>query len=214
MKRAGPAAALLAASGAACAHGSVQGVDHFSGGLLHPLVEPTHLIALVALGLLIGQRGIANAERALATFVVGIALGMICVSFGLTFDTDLTLLAIATLSGALVALSAALPVFVYAVVAAGVGAGIGLASNPDAFTGKAELAALVGAGIGASLCLLCIVALVNSLVRPWLRILVRVVGSWTCAASVLVLALWVSGKLPTAPGSEPPGAVVRMDTTR
>lgn len=214
MKRAGLAAALLAASGAAWAHGSVQGVDHFSGGLLHPLVEPTHLIALVALGLLLGQRGIAKAERALAAFVVGVVLGLLCAALGRTFDTDLPLLAIATLSGALVAMSLALPTLVYALVAAVVGAGIGMASNPDAFTGKAELAALVGAGIGASLCLLCIVALVNSLVRPWLRILVRVVGSWTCAASVLVLALWISGKQSTTPGSEPPGAVVRMDTTR
>ena len=75
-------AVLLAVSGEASAHGSIQGIDHFSGGLLHPLVEPTHLISLVALGLLVGQRGIAKAEAALFCFATGVAAGLICAAFG------------------------------------------------------------------------------------------------------------------------------------
>jgi len=114
-----------------------------------------------------------------------------------------------------VALSLALPTPVYAAIAAALGAGIGMGSNPDAFTGSALLAALSGAGLGAALFLLCIAAIVNPLRRPWLTILVRVVGSWACAASVLVLALWLSGKHATAPaGVAPPGAVAPMDTGR
>jgi urease accessory protein len=208
-------ATLLGACGAASAHGSIQGIDHFSGGLLHPLVEPTHLISLVSLGLLIGQRGIARAEAALLGFVAGALAGLLCAVLGWTIDTDLPLLAMATLSGLLVALSLSLPGIVYAGIAAWLGAGIGVASNPESFTGTAMLAALAGAGIGANLWLLTIAAIVNMLKKPWLLILVRVVGSWASASSILVLALWVSGRHAAVPGVDrQPAAVVRMDTTR
>ncbi|MDQ2926815.1 MAG: HupE/UreJ family protein [Pseudomonadota bacterium] len=207
--------ALLAASGTASAHGSIQGIDHFSAGLLHPLVEPTHLISLVALALMIGQRGIARAESALLGFAAGVLIGLCCAALGWIFDAELALLVLATLTGGAVAMSLALPAFAYAVVAAAFGAGVGMGSNPDAFHGGALLAALSGAGIGASLCLLGIASVVNSLKKPWLLVLVRVVGSWTSASSILVLALWLSGKHLQAPAdAPPPGAAVKMDTTR
>jgi hydrogenase/urease accessory protein HupE len=203
------------ASRTALAHGSIQGVDHFSGGLLHPLIEPTHLLALVALGLLIGQRGIARAEGVLAGFAAGLVLGLVAAAFGRTFDADLALLAVAALTGALVALSFALPAAGCAVLGAAIGGAVGMGSNPDAFTGSALLAALSGAGLGAGLFLLSVAAVVNALRRPWLTILVRVVGSWACAASVLVLALWLSGRpLEASAGVAPPGAPAPLDTTR
>jgi urease accessory protein len=215
VRRSFPLAALLVACGDASAHGSIQGIDHFSGGILHPLVEPTHLIALVALGLLLGQRGIARAEAALFAFAAGLVLGLLCAGFGWTLDTDLPLLAIAMLSGILVAMSLVLPGFIYAAIAALIGAGIGVASNPEAYAASAMLAALGGAGIGAMLWLLNLVAIVNMMKKPWLRILVRVVGSWASASSILVLALWISGKHPAPPGADAKAdAVVRMDTTR
>ena len=215
MKRFSLGLALLALCGGAFAHGSIQGIDHFSGGVLHPLVEPTHLISLVALGLLIGQRGIAKAEIALFCFAAGLVTGLVGAAFDGIVDAEVPLLVIATLAGVLVATALALPGIVYAGIAALLGAGVGIGSNPEAFSGGARLAALSGAGVGAGLWLLCMAAIVNSLKKPWLVILVRVVGSWASASSILVLALWVSGKHATAPGAEsPPGAVVQMDTTR
>ncbi len=210
-----PLFALLAACADASAHGSIQGIDHFSGGLLHPLVEPTHLIALVALGLLLGQRGIARAEAALFSFAGGVTVGLLCAGFGVTIDSDLPLLALATLTGLLVAISPTLPTIVYAAIAALLGAGVGVASNPESYAGTAMLAALAGAGLGASLWLIVVTAIVGLLQKPWLRILVRVVGSWASAASILVLALWVSGKHVAAPAAAvQPDAIVRMDTSR
>jgi urease accessory protein len=214
MKRAAALVASLAVSGAACAHGSIQGLDHFSGGLLHPLVEPTHLISLVALGLALGQRGIARADGALLAFAAGLLAGLGGAAFAWTFDADLTLLVLAALSGLVVALSLALPALVYVVLAAAFGAGIGMGSNPEALSGSALVSTLAGAGIGANLWLISIAAIVNSFKKAWLAILVRVVGSWTCAASVLVLALWVSGKHPAATGVASPAAAIPLDTTR
>ena len=213
MKRSFVFCAALATCGGAGAHGSIQGVDHFSGGLLHPLVEPTHLIALLALGLLLGQRGLAKGEAALLGFAIGLVCGLLGAAFGISVDTDLPLLAIALLTALAVALSFALPAVAYALVAALIGAGIGLASNPESFTGAAQLAALGGAGIGALLWLLCVAAAVSPLRRPWLAILVRVVGSWLCASAVLVLALSVSGRHAAAPAG-PAALPARMDTTR
>jgi urease accessory protein len=208
-------AVLLAMCGEASAHGSIQGIDHFSGGLLHPLVEPTHLISLVALGLMVGQHGIAKAEAVLFYFAAGVIGGLLCAAFGWTADFEVPLLAVAALSGLLVATSLVLPGILYAGIAGMLGAGIGTGSNPEALTGGALIAALAGAGLGANMWLLSIAATVNSLKKPWLRILVRVIGSWACASSVLVLALWLSGRQGTAPGLvPPPDAVVRMDTTR
>lgn len=214
MKRAGLAIALLVVSSTALAHGSVQGVDHFSGGLLHPLVEPTHLLSIVALGLLLGQRGIARSEGALLAFAAGTLLGLCAAALGWTFDADLALLVFAALAGALVAASFALPAAVH-VAMAGVGAaGVGLGANPDAYSGAALLAALSGAGLGAGLLLLCVAAVVNPLRKAWLRILVRVVGSWACAASVLVLALWVSGRHAPVPEAAPLSSAMSIDTRR
>jgi urease accessory protein len=214
MKRAAVLVASLAASGAAFAHGSIQGLDHFSGGLLHPLVEPTHLISIVALGLVIGQRGIARADGALFAFAAGLLAGLAGAAFAWTFDADLALLVLAACSGLVVALSVSLPALVCVVLGAAFGAGIGIGSNPEAFSGSALVATLAGAGIGAILWLISLAAIVNSLKKAWLAILVRVVGSWACAASVLVLALWVSGKHPAAAVVALPAVAGPLDTAR
>jgi hydrogenase/urease accessory protein HupE len=207
--------ALAAVCADASAHGSIQGIDHFSGGILHPLVEPTHLLALVALGLLLGQRGIAKAEKALFGFAAGVLVGLVCAGAGRVIDSDVPLLAGATVCGLLVALALELPTPVYVGIAGLLGAGIGIASNPESFTGQAMLAALAGAGLGAALCLVIAAAIVALLKRPWLQILVRVVGSWASAASVLVLALWISGQPAGGPASQIQAAgALRLDTTR
>lgn len=169
----------------------------------------------MALGLWLGQRGIARTEAAFFGFATGEVVGLLCAAFGRTIDTDLPLLALATLTGALVAMSLALPAVAYVLAAALFGAGIGVASNPESYAGTAMLAALAGAGLGANLWLLSLTAIVSMLKKPWLLILVRVVGSWVSASSILVLALWISGRHVTAPGAEArPDAAVHMDTTR
>ena len=41
----------------------MQGIGEFYGGILHPIVVPAHVLALVMLGLLAGQRGMAAVRR-------------------------------------------------------------------------------------------------------------------------------------------------------
>src|SRR5262245_62430879 len=48
--------AFLAATSPASAHAVIPGVGGFAGGLVHPLLVPAHLIALLVLGLFIGHQ--------------------------------------------------------------------------------------------------------------------------------------------------------------
>ncbi len=217
MRRTALLIALLAMSGEAAAHSSIPGLGHFSGGLLHPLVEPTHLIAIVALGLLIGQRGLAHMEAALVCFAIGSTLGLAAAGLAWTVDAQTALLALAALAGIAVATSARLPSRVCGLIAVLLGIGIGLGSRPESASGVSMVSALVGTGLGASLWLLVVVAVVNQLRRPWLLILVRVLGSWASASSILVLALWISGRHVVSPAPPAPAtaaATLQLDTTR
>ena len=50
------AAALVLSAQPALAHPPPLGIGGFPGGLLHPLFVPAHALAVLALGLLIGQQ--------------------------------------------------------------------------------------------------------------------------------------------------------------
>ena len=47
---------VLALPGTASAHSGFAGATGFTGGLLHPLLVPAHILVVAALGLLIGQQ--------------------------------------------------------------------------------------------------------------------------------------------------------------
>jgi urease accessory protein len=183
---------LAVFSQAAAAHGSVQGLGSFFSGAVHPLFEPVQLIALVALGLLIGQRGLATTRPAALSFVVGAWLGLLAAMFGVAAATDAFLLAGAGLIGLAVLTATPLPRALVATVAAAVGLGVGLGSGPEAVDGAARVIMLLGTALGVCVWMFNVVGLVHGAKRPWLRIGVRVVGSWITASAVLVMALWLA----------------------
>ena len=63
--RTGVAAGLVFALTAqpAMAHPPPLGIGGFAGGLLHPLFVPAHLLAVLALGMLIGQQPAGRRRR-------------------------------------------------------------------------------------------------------------------------------------------------------
>ena len=65
---------------AARAHSTIQGLEGFSGGALHPLTTPAHLLVIVALGLLTGQRSPPDLKAPFVIFVP-------CLTFALIFTT-------------------------------------------------------------------------------------------------------------------------------
>ena len=107
------------------------------GGLLHPLALPAHILALLALGLLIGQQ--RGRLVPLAAFFAGLLAGLSALAFAVaTTSAANVLLAATAVSGLLVALARPLPVFVSAPLAAIAGscARTGLAAHRDCDRGR------------------------------------------------------------------------------
>jgi hydrogenase/urease accessory protein HupE len=160
------------------------------GGLLHPLAVPSHALALLALGLLIGQQRMRTRIIAVAAFVVALiaGLGAIVLAVGPNSALDM-LLAATVLTGLLVALAQPMPAFVAAPLAAAIGAALGLDSPPEVIAISAATIMLIGTGIGACLALVLVVAGASYLTAWWQRIGMRILGSWIAASAILVLAL-------------------------
>jgi hypothetical protein len=167
----------------------------FFGGALHPLLVPAHVIALLALGLLIGRQTHWLPSVLAFAAALAAALSAIALAVGQTPAPNVVLAA-AAVTGILAAAAVPLPAFICVALAAVSGAAIGLDSPPRALTLAAATAALIGTGIGSCLVLVVLVLATRYLTRPWQRIGVRIVGSWIAASALLVLALrYVRGLL-------------------
>jgi urease accessory protein len=160
----------------------------FLTGLLSPLTLPAHVIALLALSLLIGQQRARLVSA--AAFVLGLAAGLFAIARAVSETPALDILLVVTIvAGGLVALARPLPAIIPAAIAAVAGLALGLDSPPDAITLAAATATLVGTGLSACLAVVLLAALASLLTRAWQRIGLRIVGSWIAASAMLVLAL-------------------------
>lgn len=187
------AAALFACPTLASAHGAVKDVGAFYGGMLHPFISPAHAVALLALGLLIGQRGLKlpASSHALGLLAAGLAVGLLA---SLALDTvwvEVPLLAVAMLLGLAVITERRLPAWLLLGAALFVGLAIGVDSGVNDIEAGLRWKALLGTLVAATLAPACIAGFVSDLRQAWARIGVRIVGSWLTAAAMLVLTLSV-----------------------
>jgi urease accessory protein len=164
-------------------------------GLLQPLAVPAHVLALLAIGLLIGQQ--RRRLFPLAAFFAGLIAGLAALAFAVaTTSAANVLLAAAAVTGLLVALARPLPALVSGPFAAIVGAALGLDSPPTAIAIAAAIATLIGTGVSAGAVVAIVAAGTSYLGRAWQQIGVRILGSWIAASAILVLALrFVRGQL-------------------
>jgi urease accessory protein len=181
---------ILLGSKSALAHSSIAGASGFYAGLLHPVVVPAHLIALIGLALWLGQHDQRWIERAIIVFAISLIIGFILGRFGPWGDLMSILLVGALALGLMVAAARTLPWQAVAAMASGIALCVGADSVPeDAATLRALLFAVAGTFIGAHLLLLNVVAIVSSSEPAWSKIAVRITGSWIGAVAILVLAL-------------------------
>ncbi len=176
-----------------CEPASAQTIDWlggFYGGLLHPLLTPTHGLALLGLGLLISQQPADKRRLPLVLFVLALAGGLLglALAVGETPAGDVVLVGVA-LSGALVAAAVRLPPLVPGLLALATGAAIGLDSPPEVISVQEGVVMLIGTGLGATIALVLVVAAAARMARDWQRIGVRVLGSWTAASALLAIAV-------------------------
>jgi urease accessory protein len=212
-RAAGLLTAILMAvvSGSAQAHSPIAGVGHFYSGMLHPLLVPAHLIALVAMGLWLAQQRPAGGQ-ALAAMVLAVPAGMLLGSITGWQKAELPILAIAALVAVAVGMARTVPELWSAVVGGVLGGLLGADSLPDGLSGRALWMSLGGTWLAVLLGLAWVMAMSELAVRPWMKIGLRVVGSWMAAAAILVLALNAFGpraRPAATAGSTPPAATSR-----
>lgn len=164
-------------------------VGGFVGGLLHPLFVPAHMLAVLALGLLIGQQAAWTRMVALS-FVVGLVGGLVVMTLGVApILMNEVVLACALVAGLLVALARPWPEAVGCAFAVAVGFCIALDSPPEAISLSEANRMLIGTGLGAALLLIVASEAARRLRPDWARFAARVLGSWTAASAILVLVL-------------------------
>ncbi len=188
------AATVLAAAspGVAFAHGSFGELGGFYAGMLHPVAAPVHLLATIALGMLLGKEGQVGAARTLPAIVVGCLLGFLLAPPDAAIAVQVGLLAAIALVGVLIAANLAVPWSAATLLAFATAFAIIMDSAPEATSGGERLTTLAGTSLSVSATFVWISALVGCLRRPWQLIGIRIAGSWISACALLVLALAVS----------------------
>jgi urease accessory protein len=185
----GPIFAVLAGCEPASAH-TIEGVGGFYGGLLHPVLTPTHGLALLGLGLLIGQQPADKRLFPQMLFALALAAALLALACAVgETQAGAVLLVGVAISGALVAAAFRLPILVLGPLAAAIGAAIGLDSPPDVVSFQEAVVMLIGTGLGASIALGLVVEGASRMARDWQLIGVRVLGSWTAASALLAIAV-------------------------
>jgi urease accessory protein len=188
--RALAAVVLLAPASEAQAHPVFQGLPGFYGGLLHPLFVPVHLMAIAALGLLVGQQAPRWGRGAPIVYVVGLVVGLRAIALAyVPVLTEEALLVLAAGAGLLLALARPLPQVMGLLLAAAAGLAVALDSPPDAVSIAEANITLLGTGFGATVLLLAAAEVSARLTLHWQRIAARILGSWIAASAILVLAL-------------------------
>jgi len=157
-------------------------------GLLHPLIVPAHVLAIGALALLIGQQTWGRTAPMVYAVAVLAGLGAIAMAYVPKFNEEV-LIALATITGLLVALARPLPEGFGSLLAAALGLSLALDSPPEVLALLQANLTLLGTAVGAVLLLLVLLQGTARLRHHWQRIGARILGSWIAAIAILVLAL-------------------------
>jgi urease accessory protein len=197
MRRSGiPVFAVLAclalpglAATPALAHPPPLGLTGFSGGFLHPLFVIDHVMAVLALALLMGRQEKWRWQPVIG-FVLGMATGAtVMVTGAVPLYANETILGIAVVAGVLVALAWPLSVRIGIALAGVLGAAIALDSPPEVLSISEANRTLAGTAVGATVFLVVVWQATRYALPMWARIAVRAAGSWIAAAAILALAL-------------------------
>jgi hydrogenase/urease accessory protein HupE len=168
----------------------VEALEGFWRGLLQPIVTPSHALALLGLGLLIGQQGADRRRVLLGCFALALVAGLGALAFAVEeTPAENILLAGVAINGVLTALAVRPPVWSLAPLAGALGAALGLDSPPDVISLGAAYLMLLGVALAAALGLGLVSESAARAHPGWQRMGVRVLGSWAAASAMLALAV-------------------------
>ena len=180
--------------GFAQAHTVIDGIGGFTGGLLHPLLVPAHILALVALGCLTGRSDWQLRLLLIAVFAAAAGATIALVTFAFSSaNAELTILSLAGLAGLLLVSGVRIPSAAVAVLAVCIAAAVIFDSVPAVLSAQETILSLAGTGLGATSLLAAITFLSAAGPQVWQRIGTRILGSWIAASAIMVLALRLAG---------------------
>jgi hydrogenase/urease accessory protein HupE len=173
----------------AVAHLVTTGMGPVYDGIGHLLLSPEDFVPVLALALYAGLRGTAAGKRAMfllpLAWLVG---GLIGTTVNLTIPFPVAALSFVILGG-LVAADICLSVTAVTILSVMLGLAHGFLNGVALRDGIGTLG-LVGITVMLFVLVTLSTALVISLVKPWMRIAVRVGGSWVAAIGLLMFG-WV-----------------------
>jgi hydrogenase/urease accessory protein HupE len=169
----------------------MAGIGEFYAGILHPLLVLPHLLAVTVLGLMLGQSGVQSMRFAYPPYLLASMVGLFLAGFEAqpTLPFEEILLLLALLCGLAVAAQRPPPASALAVLAGVLALLIGMDSGVTDMNRRETFAALLGCWLGLALLLIVVAGVAEMAQRDWQRVALRVLGSWSAASAVLVLAL-------------------------
>jgi urease accessory protein len=180
------------------AHSPIEGIGDFYNGMLHPLLVPSHVLLLLALGLLLGQQGLRSMRYGLPLFVLTLCVGLLANGSLSNEQLQPYLLLCALACSLLVVLARQLPLALACCLALTLGLLLGLDSPSELDTPQARLLMLIGTGLSASLLMLFISGTTEVMQQQWQQIGKRILGSWISASILLVLTLGMAATATTS----------------
>lgn len=185
------AAVLLLLPSSAYAHGLIPGIGDWVNGLVHPLRVPIHILMIVSLGLWLGQHKPLRFTPTMVAFVVCSAVGLLIVILTAFAGVSPPLMLVLVMGLALlVVIERSLPVTARVVVCALAGFALGLDSAPDAASTLSQVKLSLGTWISLPVLVFDLAFYASLAQRPWMHIGRRVLGSWTLAVAILMLAFY------------------------
>lgn len=182
---------------AASAHFVETGLGPFLDGVTHFLLSLEDLLPVIALALLAGLGGQLAALRATLVLPAAWLFGGFAGFVGFAAGDGRLEGAIAAVSalvlGALVAADRRWPGWLPPALAAGLGLLLGWLNGAAIARDGQDVLALAGIAAAAGVTVALLAALVLSLRPAWMRVAVRVAGSWIAAVGLLLLGWSLRG---------------------
>lgn len=173
----------------AVAHKLLEGIGDFYAGLLHPVVVPSEVLVVAAVGLLLGVSGLAACRYGIPVLGAGLAAGLV---FGemLLADLDTTTLLLLVSLAAALSVATGLKLSPIASAALGLigGLAIGLDARPEVETTSAMLVACGATIVGGAIATSIVSVSVLGRKKFWQTVAARIAGSWITAITILYFA--------------------------
>lgn len=167
--------------------------NFFMKGLYHPMMVPAHLMAIFALGLLLGQQGWRTLRLVLPAFVLAVVAALLMTRYQTAaWNAELVLLPLAAVTGLLVVFKWNMGIFIPLIIALVAAMVIGMDSSVPRIPGlqTAKIYSHLAGSAVFSSGLLLVVSLIALLLRGVLDgVILRILGAWSTAGAALVVTL-------------------------